>query len=60
MVQVNGYTLTLDNSHYDYNGRVIGQHATKIEKHYPDGKKFVCWHNNFVSAIGFMRMMKGV
>ena len=58
MVQINGYTITLDNSHYIYDGKVIGQHSARVEKEYRHGG-FISWHNDFVSAIRMVKEMKG-
>ena len=58
MVQINGYTITLDNSHYIYDGKSIGQHAARVEKEYRDGK-YTCWHNSFTGAISMVKEMKG-
>ena len=55
-MRINGYIVTLDNSHYYYNGRDVGQHAARVEKQYSKGK-FVSWHNTLTGAIGMVRMM---
>ena len=46
-----GYTIVSDN-HFDRSGK---QMAVRIEKAYPDGGKYICWHSVFTSAILFIR-----
>ena len=52
-MEYRGYTLTSDNTHYK-----DGQHAVRTEWQYPDGSKYVCWHDVFTRAIQYIRSVE--